>query len=71
MFDFVANNVLMPIVAIITCVIAGWFIDKTILPKEIGLDKNKSLNMYFNVIVRYIAPLCILAILISGLFITI
>ena len=71
MFDFVANNVLMPIVAIITCVIAGWFIDKTILPKEIGLDKNKSLNMYFNVIVRYVAPLCILAILISGLFITI
>lgn len=71
MFDFISNNVLMPIVAIITCVIAGWFIDKTILPKEIGLDKNKSLNTYFNVIIRYVAPLCILAILISGLFITI
>lgn len=71
MFDFLANNILMPIVAIITCVIAGWFIDKTLLPKEIGLDKNKKLNAYFNVIIRYVAPLCILAILISGLFISI
>ena len=71
MFDFLANNILMPIVAIITCVIAGWFIDKNILPKEIGLDKNKKLGAYFNVIIRYVAPLCILLILFSGLFLNI
>ncbi len=70
-FDFLANNILMPIVAIITCVIAGWFINKNILPKEIGLDKNKYLTTYFNVIIKYVAPLCILAILFTGLFITI
>jgi NSS family neurotransmitter:Na+ symporter len=69
-FDFLANNILMPIVAIITCVIAGWFIDKTILPKEIGIDKNKKLTTYFNVIIRYVAPICILVILVTGLFIT-
>ncbi len=66
-FDFLANNILMPIVAIITCVIAGWFIDKNILPKEIGIDKNKYLTNYFNIIIRFVAPICILAILISGL----
>lgn len=70
-FDFLANNILMPITSIVTCVIAGWFIDKTLIPKEIGLDKNKKLNAYFNVIVRYVAPVCILAILISGLFVAI
>lgn len=70
-FDFLANNILMPIVAIITCVLAGWFIDKTIIPKEIGIDKSKSLNTYFNVVVRYVAPICILAILLSGLFLKI
>ena len=70
-FDFLANNILMPIIAIITCVIAGWFIDKSILPKEIGLDKNKGLTTYFNVIIKYVAPICILIILISGLFIKI
>jgi len=71
MFDFLANNILMPIIAIITCVIAGWFIDKNILPKEIGIDKSKWMTTYFNVIVKYVAPLCILAILLSGLFVKI
>ena len=66
-FDILSNYVLLPIVAIVTCVIAGWFIDKTIIPKEIGLDKNKNLNAYFNVIVKYVAPICIFIILVSGL----
>ena len=38
--------------------------------KEIGIDNNKGLVSYFDVIVKYVAPVCILAILISGLFIT-
>ena len=50
-FDKLANNILMPIVAIITCVIAGWFIDKNIIPKEIGIDKSKKTTVYFNVII--------------------
>lgn len=70
MFDFLANNILMPIVAIITCVIAGWLIDKNILPKEIGIDKKKGASLYFNIIIKYVAPICILLILITGLFIT-
>ena len=69
-FDFLANNILIPIIAIITCVFAGWCIDKHIIPKEIGLDKNKALNAYFNVIIRYVAPICISVILVSGLFLT-
>lgn len=66
-FDILSNYILLPIVAIITCVIAGWFIDKTIIPKEIGLDKNKNLNVYFNVIIKYVAHICIFIILVTGL----
>lgn len=69
-FDFLANNILIPIAAIITCVFAGWCINKEIIPKEIGIDKNKWLNRYFNVIVKFVAPICIFIILITGLFIT-
>lgn len=68
-FDFLANNILIPIAAICTCVFAGWFIDKNIIPKEIGIDKNKRSNAYFNVIVKFVAPICIFVILITGLFI--
>lgn len=70
-FDFLANNILMPIVAIITCVFAGWFIEKSIIPKEIGIENQKGLNTYFNIIIKYVAPICILAILLTGLFIKI
>lgn len=70
-FDFLANSVLMPIVAIITCVFAGWFIEKSIIPKEIGIENKKWLNVYFNIIIKYVAPICIFAILLTGLFIKI
>ncbi len=66
-FDLVSNYILLPIVAILTCIIAGWFIDKNIIPKEIGIDKNKGLTSYFNIIIKYVAPICIFIILISGL----
>ncbi len=67
-FDFLANNILIPIVAIITCVIAGYFIDKELLPKEIGIENKKFAKTYYNIIIRYVAPICILAILVTGLF---
>ena len=35
--------------------------------EEIGLDKNKNLNVYFNVIIKYVAPICIFIILVTGL----
>lgn len=66
-FDLISNYILLPIVAILTCVIAGWFIDKNIIPNEIGLTKNKGLTSYFNIIIKYVAPVCIFIILISGL----
>ncbi len=66
-FDFIANNILIPIAAIITCVIAGWFIDKNIINNEISLTKKSS--AYFNIIIKYVAPICILIILVTGLFI--
>ncbi len=69
MLDYLANNIMMPIIAICICIFAGYFIDKKILPKEIGLDKNKFLNGYFNVVVKYVAPICILAILVTSFFI--
>ena len=66
-FDILANNVLLPIVSIITCVIAGWFINKNVLPKEIGIDGSKFMTNYYNVIIKYVAPVFILVILVTGL----
>ena len=66
MFDYLSNSILMPIVAILTCILAGYFIDKNLIPDEIGL-KRKGGRVYFRVMVRYIAPVCMAIILISGI----
>lgn len=66
MFDYLANSILMPIVAILTCILAGYFIDKNLIPDEIGL-RRKASRGYFRIMVRYIAPVCMAVILISGI----
>ena len=67
MFDILSNYILLPIVAIVTCVIAGWFIDRTKIHNEIGLNKNRFIKGYFDVVVRFIAPIVISIILVTGL----
>ena len=66
-FDFISNNVLMPIVAFATCILVGYILKpKTVIEEAEahgGTFKQKKL---FSVMIRYIAPVCILAILISS-----
>ncbi|MCD2491334.1 sodium-dependent transporter [Lacrimispora sp. NSJ-141] len=66
-FDFVSNSVLMPIVAFITCILVGYVIKpKAVIDEaeESGPFKGKKL---FVIIIKYIAPICIIAILISSI----
>ena len=65
-FDFASNSVMMPIVAFCTCLFVGFFLKpKTIIAEveESGAFKQKKL---FSVVIRYIAPICILLILTSS-----
>ena len=68
-FDYLSNSILMPLVAIGTCIIAGFFVDTNSIMDEIGMKKN-GYRMYFKIMIRYIAPVCMAAILISGIFLT-
>lgn len=69
MFDYASNSILMPLVAIGTCIIASFFCDTEGLMDEIGL-RGKGYRMYYKIMIRYVAPVCMAAILISGLFMT-
>jgi len=71
MMDYLSNNLMMPIIAICICIFAGFFIDKKILPKEIGIDKSRFQTTYFNIVVKYVAPIAILLILVTSFFVTI
>lgn len=63
-FDFFSNSVLMPITAILTCIFIGFIIKPKTISDEVELSgKFKAKNM-FNVIIKYVAPICILLILV-------
>lgn len=65
-FDFVTNSVLMPIVAVLTCIFVGWVVKPKVIIDECmaGGSKFKAKTIYV-IMVKYIAPLLVIAILVS------
>ncbi len=66
-FDFISNSIIMPIVALITCIFIGFVIKPCSVISEIEGDgiKFKSKKL-FVVIIKYVAPVFLLLILISS-----
>ena len=63
-FDFISNNVLMPIVALITCIFVGYVLKPKALIAEAEECGNKfKAKRLFTVVIKYIAPICIVLIL--------
>ncbi len=65
-FDFASNSVLMPIVAFFTCLFVGHIVKPQTVTEEVELTGKFSGKKLFVVMVKYIAPICILLILISS-----
>ncbi len=65
-FDFISNNIIMPIVALLTCVFVGYFIKPKTLIEEVELNQKFSSKGLFTVMIKFIAPICIILILISS-----
>ena len=66
-FDFISNSVLMPIVAFLTCIFVGYVIKPKTLTDEIESSGKFKRKKMFVVIIKYIAPVCIILILISSI----
>jgi len=65
--DFISNSVLMPIGAFLTCVFVGYFIKPQTLVEEMEYGGAKfSGKKLFTVVIKYIAPICIILILVSS-----
>lgn len=66
-FDFLSNNILMPIVALITAIFIGFFIKPETIADEIKSSGKFKLEKLFSVMIKYIVPVCMIIILISSL----
>lgn len=64
-FDFMANSILMPIVALATCILIGWVVKTEPIEQEITKNGEKFKRRgIFRVMVRYVAPVFLVMILV-------
>lgn len=64
-FDFISNSVIMPIVALLTCVFVGWIIKPQVLIDEIRISSEFKFAKAWTVMIKYIAPVLVVVILVS------
>ena len=64
--DFLSNSVLMPVVGMLTCILVGFVLKPDLIISEVELNGPFKMKKFYAVMVKWIAPLCILAILISS-----
>lgn len=69
LFDAFTSNVLLPVGGMLISVFAGWVLDRSVVHGELAPER-RSTRMLVKAIVlcmRYVAPVCILAVFVAGL----
>ncbi|MDO5398502.1 MAG: sodium-dependent transporter [bacterium] len=64
--DFLTNSVIMPITALLTCIFVGYIFGVDNIKKEIALSGQFKREKLFCVMIKYIAPIFVIAVLISS-----
>lgn len=71
-FDFISNNIMMPIVAFLTCMLISYVVGTKYIEDEVTLGQQRfKARVLFRVMVKYICPVCMIIILITPFVTTI
>jgi len=66
-FDFISNSVLMPIMAFVTCIFAGYIMKPAAICEEVEQEGVKfRFRKFYSVMIRFVAPIGIIGILVSS-----
>ena len=66
--DYVSNNILMPVVAIGTCILIGWVVGpKVVIDEATKTGERFNRKGMYKAMIRYIAPLLLLFLLLKSL----
>ena len=67
-FDFLSNNIMMPIVALLTCILIGYVVKTTYVEDEVQINSPfKSKGMY-RIMIKFVAPIFMVVIFLSSIF---
>lgn len=66
--DYISNNLLMPLVAILTCILVGWIIKPDVVINEVTKNGNKfgRRNLYIAMI-KFITPVLLIILLLQSM----
>jgi NSS family neurotransmitter:Na+ symporter len=65
-FDYLSNSLIMPFVALCTCILVGWVIGPELTIREITKNGEKmGRKKMYRVMIKYIAPILLVVILVS------
>lgn len=65
-FDFISNSIMMPVVAFVTSIFVSFILKPKAVIDEVELSGKFKWKKLFSVVIRYVAPVCIMAILVSS-----
>ncbi len=66
LFDFLSNNIMMPIVSLLTCILIGWVVKPKYIEEEVLVSEKKfSGRRLLYVMIRYVCPVCMIIILVT------
>ena len=65
--DFISNSILLPLVGMLTCLMIGFFVKPDIIVSEVELNGPFTMKKFYRVMVKWIAPIFILAILVTNI----
>ena len=65
--DFISNSVFLPLVGMLTCVLVGFVIKPDAIISEVELNGPFKMKHFYIAMVKWIAPVLIFAILVSGI----
>jgi NSS family neurotransmitter:Na+ symporter len=66
-FDFITNSVMMPIVALLTCIFITFVIKTKAVSDEVALSGRFKMKRLFDVMIPYVAPICLVVILVFAM----
>ena len=66
-FDFLTNSVMMPVIALLTCIMIAYFLKPKTVIEEISMSGKFHFKNMFNIMIKYIAPVCLVIILVFAI----
>ena len=65
-FDFITNSMLMPLLALLTCILIGWIVKTKYIEDEVSCGENKfRVRLMYRIMIRFVCPVCMIMILIT------